>query len=133
MDLQVGVKVFLKNAEGKYLILRRSLVKYPEVANRWDIVGGRIEVGTPLLANLAREVLEETGLTINSEPKLLAAQDILRISGRHVVRLTYTAHSNGVVKLDEKENDAYQWLTIEELHSLAGFDMYAKEIIPLLS
>lgn len=40
MELQVGVKVLLKNKEGNYLLLRRSLKKYPGVKGRWDIAGG---------------------------------------------------------------------------------------------
>jgi len=48
MELQVGVKILLKNSEGKYLLIRRSAEKYPEVGARWDIVGGRID-GEPKL------------------------------------------------------------------------------------
>ena len=41
MIFQVGVKAFLKNKEGKYLLIKRSPVKYPEVSNPRDIVCGR--------------------------------------------------------------------------------------------
>jgi len=43
--LQVGVKILLQNQKNKYLLLRRSLEKYPEIQGRWDIVGGRINTG----------------------------------------------------------------------------------------
>jgi ADP-ribose pyrophosphatase YjhB (NUDIX family) len=79
MDLQVGVKILLKNKEGKCLVACRSAEKYPEVGAKWDIVGGRITPGIPLIENLKREVREETGLEIIYEPKLITAQDILRI------------------------------------------------------
>lgn len=131
MELQVGVKVFLRNNEGKYLLVQRSLLKYPEVPNRWDAVGGRIDIGTPLLDNLAREVKEETSLTITSSPQLIAAQDILRTPGKHVVRLTYIATIEGEPKLSE-ENDAYGWYTVQEMKTLAGLDLYARDILPLL-
>ena len=52
MQLQVGVKALLQNKDGKYLIIRRNPVKYPEAPNRWDIVGGRINPGAPLFDNL---------------------------------------------------------------------------------
>lgn len=58
MELQVGVKVLLKNPEGKYLLVKRSNKKYPEVGATWDIVGGRIDPGLPLLENL-KEVLDK--------------------------------------------------------------------------
>ncbi len=132
MQLQVGVKVYLRSPAGKYLLLERSATKYPEVQDRWDIVGGRIEIGTPLLTNLAREVLEETKMTITSEPKLIAAQDILRIADRHVVRLTYVADTAEVTPTLDEEHDNFGWFTLAELNSLEGFDQYAKAILPLL-
>lgn len=129
--LQVGVKVFLKNPEGKYLLLQRSLTKYPEVSNRWDIIGGRIEPGTPLLENLEREVLEETGLKMTSSPQLIAAQDILRIADKHVVRLTYSATTTGDPTFSD-EHDAFGWYSIAEMQVLPGFDSYAKEVLGLI-
>jgi len=64
MELQVGVKVLLRNREGKYLLWRRSLIKYPNIGHKWDIVGGRINPGIALLDNLKREVKEETNLDL---------------------------------------------------------------------
>jgi ADP-ribose pyrophosphatase YjhB (NUDIX family) len=49
IKLQVGVKIFLKNAAGKYLLVRRSAQKYPDAQGSWDIVGGRINPGSKLL------------------------------------------------------------------------------------
>ncbi|OGE74127.1 MAG: hypothetical protein A3I07_00215 [Candidatus Doudnabacteria bacterium RIFCSPLOWO2_02_FULL_42_9] len=130
MILQVGVKVLLKNKEGKYLLLERNLEKYPEVPkdNRWDIVGGRIEVGVPLLENLKREILEETKLSLTHEPKLLSAQDILRGADKHVVRLTYVAEIEGEPRLDE-DHSSYRWFTLDELRKLSELDMYFKEVL----
>ena len=34
MELQVGVKVLLKNQEGKYLLIRRSTDRYQEVQHK---------------------------------------------------------------------------------------------------
>lgn len=129
VTLQVGVKVLLKNKQGKYLLLKRSLVKYPEINGRWDIVGGRIDAGTPLLDNLKREVKEETGLTLNSDPTLIAAQDILPGSKKHVVRLTYVADIKGKPKLDAVEHEEYKWFSLEEIKELDDVDYYFKQIL----
>ncbi|HVN26701.1 MAG TPA: NUDIX domain-containing protein [Candidatus Paceibacterota bacterium] len=126
--LQVGVKILLSNDSGKFLLLRRSLEKYPEIQGGWDIVGGRINPGTPLLENLRREVREETGLELIGEPRLVAAQDILRNPKRHVVRLTYVGVSSGEVRLDVSENDDYKWYTKDEILTLEDVDMYFKEL-----
>ncbi len=128
MELQVGVKALLQNSEGKYLVVRRSPEKYPEVQDQWDIVGGRINPGTPLLENLKREIMEETGLNLVDEPKIIAAQDILRIANRHVVRLTYIARINGQVKLDPDHSE-YRWVTIDELRKIESLDRYLKELL----
>jgi len=130
MELQVGAKVLLKNPEGKYLLLRRSAKKYPEVGAKWDIVGGRIDPGSPLLENLKREIQEETQLQLTEEPKLIAAQDILRVPGRHVVRLTYLGKIEGTPVLDE-DHDEYKWFSLEEIKDLSEkeLDIYFKELL----
>ena len=121
-ELQVGVKVLLKNQEGKFLLLRRNPKKYPEVGAKWDIVGGRIEPGSALLDNLKREIKEETGLELTQEPELIAAQDILRVPGRHVVRLTYTANIEGEPKLDGDHTE-FQWFTLQKIKTLSAQEL----------
>lgn len=91
--------------------------------------GGRIEIGTPLLENLKREVREETGMDLAGEPRLCAAQDILRAEGKHVVRLTYTGDAIGEIVLDTSENDTYRWFTKKELIHLDDVDIYFKELL----
>lgn len=127
MELQVGVKILLKNKDGKFLLLQRNPIKYPEVGARWDIVGGRINPGLPLLENLKREVMEEAGLEIMGDPKLILAQDILK-TDKHVVRLTYIGEAVGEVKLSE-EHSEFRWLSIEEFSKLEPMDKYIKEIL----
>lgn len=127
MELQVGVKILLKNKEGKFLLLQRNPVKYPEVGAKWDIVGGRINPGLPLLENLKREVMEEAGLEIIGDPKLIIAQDILK-TDKHVVRLTYIGEAVGEVKLSE-EHSEFLWLSLEEFSKLEPMDKYIKEIL----
>lgn len=128
MKLQVGVKALLQNNEGKYLLLRRSPDKYPEAGASWDIVGGRIAPGSPLIENLKREIKEETGLELNDEPKLIAAQDILRVPGRHVVRLTYTARIDGEPRIDADHTE-FKWFTGTELKNLEHLNDYFKELL----
>jgi 8-oxo-dGTP diphosphatase len=127
MQLQVGVKILLKNKDGKYLTICRSAEKYPEVGAKWDIPGGRINTGSSLIENLKREVEEETGLEILGEPKLIIAQDILK-TDKHVVRLTYLGNAEGEIKLSE-EHSEYKWLSLSEISKLEPMDKYFKEIL----
>jgi len=128
-SLQVGVKIFLRNAEGKFLLVRRSSKKYPGVPGNWDIVGGRIKYGTRLIENLRREVMEETGLEIKSEPVLLCAQDIISETYGHIVRLSYVGETAGEPVLDKEENIEYKWLTVEEIKQQEDLDIYVKEVL----
>ncbi len=129
MTLQVGVKIFLNNSEGKYLLLKRNPAKYPTTKGVWDIVGGRINPGSKLIDNLKREVSEETQLEITSEPILIHAQDIIPNEEIHVVRLTYVGETKGEPKLDKEENVEYRWLSLEEIKRLEDLDVYVREIL----
>ena len=133
--LQVGVKILLKNQAGKYLLIRRNPKKYPEVGPKWDIVGGRIDIGSSLMDNLAREVKEEVGLTIAGQPVLVGAQDILNIEGypgRHIVRLTYTGQVvEGEKVVIDEESLEYNWFAKEEILALkpVEIDRYFADLI----
>ena len=129
VKLQVGVKALLKNKDGQYLMLRRSLEKYPDIKGRWDIVGGRIDPGSVLIDNLKREIKEETNLELVGIPKLIAAQDIIPKPEIHVVRLTYIGEVEGNIRLDESENDQYKWYSAEELKQIDDLDIYFKELL----
>ena len=70
-------------------------------------------------------------LTLTEEPKLIAAQDILR-PDKHVVRLTYIGQIEGEPILDE-EHSSYLWLSAEEIKNKEGLDQYFKEVFAKLS
>jgi len=127
MELQVGVKILLQNKQGEYLFLRRTAESGSEVDKYWDMPGGRINPGSTLFENLQREVLEETGLTLIAEPKIIAAQDILR-PHKHIVRITYLGSAEGEVVLSS-EHSEYKWLTLEEVRKLEPLDKFFKEIL----
>lgn len=120
MNLQVGVKILLKNDENKYLLLKRNADKYQNMKDLWDIPGGRIELNTSLYENLAREVREETGMQLASSIQILGAQDIF-VKDKHVVRITYLGTATGTPILSEEHLD-YGWFSLEEIISLEGLD-----------
>lgn len=119
MKLQVGVKALIKNDEGLYLFIQRSKgLAGAEDDIRWDIPGGRINEDEPLHDALAREIQEETGLSLDDEVKLLDAQDIIiPQKDLHVVRLTYLASIHGDVTLSD-EHQSHKWVSVKAATSL---------------
>lgn len=94
----------------------------------WDIPGGRINEGEPLLDALAREVAEETGMVLGESPELFMAQDIfVDKAGLHVVRLTYRGTASGEVILSN-EHQSYKWVNKEELLG-DSIDPYLKKAL----
>lgn len=129
MILQIGVKVLLRSADGKYLLIRRKEA-FQDGAS-WDIPGGRIEPEEPLDKALMREVKEEIGVELTANTQLLAAQDIfVEAKDLHVVRLTYLAEFDGDIVIGD-EHTEFNWLSINELKA-AELDKYLAEIVPSL-
>lgn len=118
MELQVGIKGFSLNEKGQILVLEKNIEGRSEHKGVWDIPGGRIEVGSSLMANLTREIFEETGLDLDLSytPKLLRAEDIINPSV-HTVRLTYWVHVRGDVIISD-EHLSYRWVTVPEMKEL---------------
>ena len=127
MILQVGVKALIKNGKGQYLFSRRSERMEAEIEPHWDIPGGRIDPAERLEQALAREIAEETNLTLSGVPQLIAAQDILvPAKDLHVVRLTYVANAHGEIAVSD-EHQEYAWMTQDE--ALAShLDPYIREV-----
>lgn len=128
MKLQVGVKALIKNDNNSYLFIRRSVAFGSENEPHWDIPGGRIEPHEALLDALAREIQEETGLHLESTPRLLAGQDIfVEAKDLHVVRLTYVIRGNGMPALSDEHQES-QWMAIDEALA-SNIDPYIREVL----
>ena len=79
---------------------------------------------------MKREIKEEVGLDLVDDTRLIAAQDILRVPGRHVVRLTYVGAIDGEPVLDGDHTE-YKWFTREEMRAFSReqLDSYFKELL----
>lgn len=132
MQLQIGVKVIIKNSLGKYLLIKRTEQLQNETELFWDIPGGRIDVHEHLDEALAREVHEEVGVTLTGSITLINAQDIFVESKQlHVVRLTYLLSQDIDDITLSHEHDAHKWCTIDEIASM-NIDPYLKGTLRLI-
>ncbi len=60
---------------------------------------------------------------------MVAGQDILRVEGKHIVRLTYVADIGDEPVVLDSENTEFKWVTNNELHHLDGLDPYLGELV----
>ena len=65
---------------------------------------------------------------MNKEPELVAAQDILRVPERHVVRLTFVGEIEGEPEIDDDHTE-FRWFTAEQIREIENLDKYVKELI----
>lgn len=134
MQLQIGVKVIIRNSDNKYLFIQRTELLQNENELSWDIPGGRIDITERLEDALVREVKEELNIELSGTTKLLNAQDIfVEKKQLHVVRLTYLAEQNinsGLIKLSD-EHQAFAWYDLQDIKSI-NIDPYLLKTLELL-
>lgn len=124
----VGAAVFQEDA----LLLLRRIPNFP---GRWELPGGSVEVGEKLESALAREVQEETGLTVRIGRPFFAST--FEADGQEGGRVTVVAieylceaASKGPIRLSPTEHDAYAWVHEDDLSTyplVPGF----REQVPL--
>jgi 8-oxo-dGTP diphosphatase len=115
-ELAVSAAIF---RDGKVLLVRRA---GPPAKGLWTLPGGRVEVGERLVDAVTREVMEETGLTIDviglAGYRESILPDAVGDRGRHFVILPFAARwVAGEVALNDELDDS-RWLSIDAVTGL---------------
>lgn len=86
-------------------------------AGTWALPGGHLEFGETVEQCATREVLEETGLTVQSITRGPYASNVFPEEGKHYVTLFVVAHSaSGEPQLCEPNKcSSWQWFRWSEL------------------
>ncbi|MCL2703480.1 MAG: NUDIX domain-containing protein [Defluviitaleaceae bacterium] len=104
----------------KVLLLQKSGIIWKEYEGKWELPGGRLEFGESLPEGLAREIQEETGLSVYTD-RLLCAAASVPARQKQFVFLFYLSHANtGTVTLSEEHKD-FMWATRSQLLELADY------------
>ncbi|MEO6200691.1 MAG: NUDIX domain-containing protein [Cryobacterium sp.] len=67
MRITLAAGAIVRDNDGRFLLVLRA---NPPEAGRWSVPGGKAEPGETIEAAAAREVLEETGVTVRIEREL---------------------------------------------------------------
>jgi len=109
----IAVAAFVFDGDGRVLLIQRGR---PPGAGLWTVPGGRLEPGETIVAGIAREVVEETGLAVDVGPLAAVVERIT--GGYHYVILDHVARpTGGTLRAATDAADA-RWVTDAELASL---------------
>ncbi|MBA4609080.1 NUDIX hydrolase [Aeromicrobium sp. Marseille-Q0843] len=104
--------------DGRILLVRRG--REPG-RGLWSVPGGRVEPGESLEAACAREVLEETGLTVTVGPELWVVR-LPTGDGREFEIHDFAATVTGGALLAGDDADEAAWFPLGELGTLPLVD-----------
>lgn len=115
----------------EYLIVRRS-TQAGYGAHRWEVPGGIVEAGETVEEALIREILEETGLTVDIIRLMRAYTNRDSLPSSQHFEITYLcSYRSGETRLNPAEHDSHRWLNLDDLKRL---DFAARDfLVDLLS
>lgn len=110
---KVGVGVFVLK-DGKFLMQKR---KGKHGDGTWSLPGGHLEFGETPEECAAREVLEETGVSIANIRRGLYTNDYFEEEGKHYITLFIVSeYESGEPKIIEPETtEDLDWFPIDDL------------------
>lgn len=117
---QIFVAVGIVEYEGRFLMVRR-VSNESTWHHRWNVPGGKASLGESPEETLRREVLEETGLEIGT-PELLGIYTHHWQLPEHTQQTFVASYRvralHDHIVLNEAENDAYRWVTLDEFYKM---------------
>ena len=130
---KIVAKALVRSSEGLCLVLHRGNT-HPLFPGHIDFPGGEVEPEEIPEAAVAREIQEETGLSVNpNKLKKLFAKQYRQTT--HMLFEAKLAEPDAKVALSW-EHKSYRWITPEELKSLPKFsdaDPYYTDAVDYLS
>lgn len=128
--LVLCVGAFIRNDEGKILIVKKSLEEKVD-GGLWTVPGGKIEPEEYIIDGLKREVLEEVGLHITGYKWL--NEDVFPSGGYQFHGHHFLCRAEpGEVKLERKLEE-YAWIGQDDLNKYEFHPNIRKELEFILS
>jgi ADP-ribose pyrophosphatase YjhB (NUDIX family) len=105
----------------KFLIAKRASSD-PQAGGEWSFPGGKVETenGPRIIEEaLKREVAEETGITIGPKVDLIYNDGFVRVSGHHVVMLTFLCQYESGTAEPLEDQEEVGWFSLAEFEKMA--------------
>jgi 8-oxo-dGTP diphosphatase len=116
--------------DGQRILLGKRAPHRRAYANRWDVIGGKLEAGETILQALARELGEEIGVTPTHSAALTSLVDNSPEArgGATYHFFVVTGWTGGEPRMANDEHSELAWFTIDEARALPdlAIDAYRK-------
>lgn len=124
--IQVVAKAILFDQEKVLVLKRSSQERKSKEAKVWDFPGGSLEPSEPVMKALAREVEEETGLTIKVIAPAYVYDEIQH--EKHLIIIKFACiEPVGEVQLSD-EHQSFHWVRLVDLED-TEFPQWMKDEI----
>lgn len=125
--------------KGNQILVGRRSAKEVHAAGYWTIPGGKLERTEDCHNNVIeetgkREVLEETGITIQDNPTIIDNNTFIRSTGHHVVVMVLSGEYQSGNPTSTEELEEVKWINeneIDALHMVDNVKNYVKKAIQL--
>lgn len=114
--------------DGKIFIAKRAKTKgmFPD---RYELIGGHLELGEQPQEALVREVKEELGIDVTvGQPVHAFTEQVGEVFYMEVIYICYLKNPTDEPTLDSAEHSEAHWITVEEI---GKFDKEDEETIAL--
>jgi 8-oxo-dGTP diphosphatase len=126
MQYFLAVKGIIRRDDGKILVLKRSN-KDDHKPGVWETVGGGMDREETPQEALAREIREETGLTVKVG-RPFNVFTFKKDTGEYKVGITFLCDFTGGEVVLSDEHSEYAWINPEEFASLESVPSLHEEI-----
>lgn len=120
----VSVYALIRNEKGEFLLLKRSENSHTN-PGKWDLPGGKLNQAESLKEAVAREVLEETGISI--VPGEIAGEVNFELPEKKVIAIIF---DGGYVVANVKlsyEHMEYSWIPLEHIFEMETLPAYFRD------
>lgn len=121
----VAVGGIVIDEAGRVLLIRRG--KEPGFG-QWTVPAGKVQFGETLVAALAREVFEETGLRVRVGPLVWTGEVLDAERGIHFVVLDYRCEPLGGTLRAASDASQVRWVAADEIGTTSMYGRTAEAI-----